>query len=134
MSLGIVLSLYSLFFAVCQIEDYQNKLKLSCRPLALTSNRAFLKNKKRVKGQSSLLISCMIFEGKYFSCYIPLPDQISWYIEIVCSPQTFTKYLRVALVLMCEIIHNGKSSISVFQDIFASIEDKNLEKRLDITL
>ena len=71
----------------------------------------------------------MIFEEKYFSCYIPLPDQISWYIEIVCSPQTFTKYLRVALVLMCEIIHNGKSSISVFQDIFASIEIQKFREK-----
>ena len=32
---------------VCQIEDYRNILKLSCRPLAFTLYKAFLKNKKR---------------------------------------------------------------------------------------
>ena len=33
-------------FIVCQIEYYRNWLKLSCRPLAFTSSKAFLKNKK----------------------------------------------------------------------------------------
>ena len=32
---------------VCQVEGYQNILKISCRPLILTSHKAFLKNKKR---------------------------------------------------------------------------------------
>ena len=36
--------LYSLFFILCQFEDYQNVLKLSCSPLAFTSNEAFLRN------------------------------------------------------------------------------------------
>ena len=34
-------------FIVCRVEDYQNILKLSCRQLAFTSYKAFLKNKKR---------------------------------------------------------------------------------------
>ena len=34
-------------FIVCQIEDYQNILKLSCIPLAFNSYKAFSKNKKR---------------------------------------------------------------------------------------
>ena len=33
-------------FYVSQVEDYQEKLKLSCRPLAFTSYKALLKNKK----------------------------------------------------------------------------------------
>ena len=32
---------------VCQVEGYRNVLKLSCRPLAFTSHKPFLKNKKR---------------------------------------------------------------------------------------
>ena len=32
---------------VWQVEGYRNILKLSCRPLAFTSYKAFLKNKKR---------------------------------------------------------------------------------------
>ena len=35
--------LYSLFFTVCQGEGYQNIKKLSCKSLAFTSNKAFLK-------------------------------------------------------------------------------------------
>ena len=31
---------------LCQVEDYWNMLKLSCRPLAFTSYKAFLKNKR----------------------------------------------------------------------------------------
>ena len=33
-------------FIVCQVEGYRNILKLSCKSLAYTSNKAFLKNKK----------------------------------------------------------------------------------------
>ena len=33
-------------FIVCQVEDYRKRLKLSCRPLAFTSDRAFLKTKR----------------------------------------------------------------------------------------
>ena len=60
---------------VCQAEDYQKWLKLSCRPFGFTSYKGFLKNKKRSKN-SLRLIFCMIFEEKYF-CYTLLPDQIS---------------------------------------------------------
>ena len=49
--LGISLDQYSKvlysFFVVCQVEDYRNVLELSCKPLAYTSYKAFLKNKKR---------------------------------------------------------------------------------------
>ena len=36
-----------LVFIACYCEDYRSILKLSCRPLAFTSYKAFLKNKKR---------------------------------------------------------------------------------------
>ena len=42
--------------------------KLSCRPLAITSYRAFLKNKKRF-GTSPCLIFYMIFEEIYVLLY-----------------------------------------------------------------
>ena len=37
--------LYGLFF-ICQVEDYPNILKLSCKPLAFTSFKAFFKKTK----------------------------------------------------------------------------------------
>ena len=36
-------------FIVCQVQRYRNILKLSSRPLAFTSYKAFLKNKRRPK-------------------------------------------------------------------------------------
>ena len=44
---SIVKSFIHVAFIVCQVEGYLKKSKLSCRPLALTSNKAFLKNKRR---------------------------------------------------------------------------------------
>ena len=64
-------------FIVYQVEDYGNTLKLSCRPLAFTSYKAFLKNKKRSGTSLPASLYYMIFEEKYLSCYILLPDQIS---------------------------------------------------------
>ena len=39
--------LSSSFFIVRQVEVYHKISKLSCRPLACTSHKAFLKNKKK---------------------------------------------------------------------------------------
>ena len=39
--------LYSLFLFHAQVEGYQIKLKLRCRPVAFNSFKAFLKNKRR---------------------------------------------------------------------------------------
>ena len=83
-----------LLFVKCQVEDYQNILKLSFRPLAFTSYKAVLKSKQRF--ETSLHVFGMLFEEKYFSCYILLPDQISLsgylYFErywITCALQLF---------------------------------------------
>ena len=46
--LDIFLEYFLIYFVfiVCQVEDYRTWLKVSCRPLAFTSSKAFLKNKK----------------------------------------------------------------------------------------
>ena len=51
----IVLNSIQFIFIVYQIGDYQNKLKLSSRPLAFASYKTFLKNKKSFG--TSLLVS-----------------------------------------------------------------------------
>ena len=44
---GLIVSSFILFvFIVCQVEGYQNILKLSSRRLAFNSYKAHLKNKK----------------------------------------------------------------------------------------
>ena len=45
-------------FVICQVEDYQNILKLSCIPLTFISNKAFIKSKK--KSGTSLLASLSV--------------------------------------------------------------------------
>ena len=50
-----------------QVEDCQNMLKLSCRPLAFISYKAFLKNKKR-PGTSLLVLFSWWFLKKNISC------------------------------------------------------------------
>ena len=51
----------------CQVEFYWNMLKLSCKPLAFTSYKAFYKNKKR--SGTSLLAS---FSASFFKKNISL--------------------------------------------------------------
>ena len=58
----LVLSLIQFVFIVCQVEDYRNILKLSCRQLAFTSYKAFFKNKKESgiwqSGEIYIVILC----------------------------------------------------------------------------
>ena len=71
--------LYNLNFIVCHVEGYRNILKLICRPLASTSSKAFLRNKKMLQNKTKLvpcLIFCIDVKKKYISCYILLTDQI----------------------------------------------------------
>ena len=49
----LVLSLIQFVFIVCQVEDYRNTLKLSCRPLVFTSYKAFFKNKQKHKNKNT---------------------------------------------------------------------------------
>ena len=70
-------SFKQLVFMVCQVEDYQNILKLSCRPLAFISYKVFLNN-KRSGASLPASFSTWLFEGKYFSSYILLPDFFVW--------------------------------------------------------
>ena len=57
---------------VCQVESYQNVLKLSCRSLAFISYKSVFKKKR--SGTILSVSFCMIFKEKYFSCYILLTD------------------------------------------------------------
>ena len=43
----IVQGFIQFIFIICQVEGYRNILKLSCRSLAFTSCKAFLKKKNR---------------------------------------------------------------------------------------
>ena len=64
---------------VCQAEDYQRTLKLSCKRLAFTSYKAFLKKKK--SGTSlPTSFSASFFEEKYFYFYFLSLDQISAFV------------------------------------------------------
>ena len=61
--------LYILFQLCVQVKVHQNIVKLRCWPLALTLYNGFRKTKKSSR-TSVINIFGMIFEEKYFSCYI----------------------------------------------------------------
>ena len=61
--------LYSLFLLYVQVEDYQNILKLRYRPLAFTSNKACLKNRKRSGTSLSTSFSVWFLKKKFFMLY-----------------------------------------------------------------
>ena len=49
-------------FVVCQVEDYWNILKLSCRPLVFTSYKAYLKSKTRSGTNLPVSFSACVFK------------------------------------------------------------------------
>ena len=82
-------------FIVCQAGDYQNILKLSCRPLAFSSYKAFLKkNKKR----SRLLFMSHILHELWRKRFLLLYC-VTWPSFIACLP-----LLREILGNMCIVI------------------------------
>ena len=65
-------------FIACQGQRYRNIFKQSCRLLAFTSYKdLFLIKQKEFWIYFPCLNFFMIFEEKYFSCYVLLIDQVS---------------------------------------------------------
>ena len=64
-------------FVVCQVEGYQNILKLSCRLLAFTSHTKLFRKVKRDLELIFLAQFLHDFNEKCISCYIILTDQVS---------------------------------------------------------
>ena len=82
----IVKSHMQFVYIVCQFESCQNILKLSCRPLAFTSYKTFLKNKKRPR--TSLPTSFYFINWLNFIVWLPLIRGLlgNMCIVIVCQP------------------------------------------------
>ena len=61
-------------------------MKLSCRPLAFTSHKAFLKSKKRSRTSLPVFIFCMIIEEIPISLAIPIKwsNFITW-LSLLCE-------------------------------------------------
>ena len=71
---SVVSSFIQLVFIVCQVEGYQNILKLGCRSLAFISKKAFSKNKK--SSGNTFLGWFSVWLLKKNHCYLLLPDQM----------------------------------------------------------
>ena len=112
-SRSIVSNFIQFVFIAWQVEGYRNILKLSCRPLAFTLFEAFLKYKKRSGTSHSARI---IFEEKYFWCYVISIDQISssglpllceilgkMCVRIVCKPDCDVMNFEVNLVFLIKL-------------------------------
>ena len=109
-------------FIICQFDGYQNILKLSCRPLAFTLFKVF-KKQKEVWNQSSCFIFCMIFEEKYFSCYILLPDQI-----LLSGCLYFVRYWAIRVLQFfvnkqpsCDVIHFEINLTFLIKSLFLTV-------------
>ena len=94
---GSVIESFTQFvFIVCQVEGYRNidhlQLQTTCFYLILSF--LFLK-KKEVWNQSLCLIFHMLFEEKYFSCYILLIDQVS-----LSGCLYFVRYWAICVLLL----------------------------------
>ena len=74
---SIVYSFTQFMFIICQVEGYQNILKLSRKPLACTSYYIFLRNDKRSRTSLPASFSVKFLEKKCFSSYILLIGQVS---------------------------------------------------------
>ena len=74
---------------VCQVEGFRNLLERSCKPLAFTSYKAFLRNKRR--SGTSLLDSFPHFP--HFPYYVLLTGQIS-----MCDFLGFLRYWAICVL------------------------------------
>ena len=82
------LKFYSLFLLYVKVEGSRKILKLRCRPLAFTSNNAFLKNKKRSGTNIPASFSARLLKKDQISLSFTLLLEIldSMCIIIVCFP------------------------------------------------
>ena len=83
------LTFHTICFYCRQVEDSRNKLKLTCRPLAITSYEAFLKANRCLE-----LISLSHFLHDFWRKLLLLLCCITW------------RNLLILLPLLCEILHN----------------------------
>ena len=103
--------------------DYRNIFKLSCRPLALTSNKAFKNNKKGFGTSLPSLFSFFVFLP-----YVLLIDQIlivwlallpemlgNMCIVIVCLPGCDVINFEISLIFQIKriFLHGQKAKINV---------------------
>ena len=94
------LKFYTVFtvFIICQIEDYLNILKLSCKPLASISEKAFLKSK--IRFGTSLPAS---FPAWLLKKNIYLIIFIGWLpLLISLAGCLFVRYWATRVVIVCK--------------------------------
>ena len=75
---SIASSFMQFVFIVCQVEEYQNILKLCCRPLAFTSCKSFLKNKIRSWASLPASFSVLYVIFYYLAKFYCLVAFTSW--------------------------------------------------------
>ena len=71
------LEIYKVYFYCMLSWGLSKYIEIKFRPLAFTSYKAFLKNKKRSRTSVCISFCALLFEEKHFSCYILLTDQMS---------------------------------------------------------
>ena len=97
---------------VCQVEEYRKWLKLRCRPLAFTSYKAFIKNKKRSRTSLPTSFSAWFLKKNVsvvifyyltnFNLWLPLLRKIlgNMCIVIVCWPGCDVRNFKINLIFL----------------------------------
>ena len=67
-----------LVLILCQVEDYRSILKLSCRPLAFTSNKAFVEKKGLEVVSQPDFVNYFLWKIFLLLCSITWPAFIVW--------------------------------------------------------
>ena len=80
--------------------------------------KSFFLEHTRMADSVTLLHNLMVVFQETTTCGYEFSKN---FVSKVYGHQSFTKYLRQILVFM-KIAHYGKSSISIFQELFASID------------
>ena len=95
--ISIVICFIRFVFIVWQVEGYRNMLKLSCRPLALASYQAFLKNKKRLE-----LFFLPHFPHNFWTKIFLLLYSINWPNLIVWLPLLWEILGNICFAIVCK--------------------------------
>ena len=113
-------------FIICQVQGYQNILRLSCKPLAFATYEAFLKNKKKSRTSLSAAFSACFLRKMFLLLY-----SINWpnFIALLSLLETRSVFVCNCLLTRLWRLKFLKSIWSFYSSRFFYMtkkSDKNL--------
>ena len=122
---SIVHSFTQFVFIVCQVESYQNILKLSHRPLAFASYKAFSKNKKGSETSLSSSFSTWFLKKNISHIIFYWVNSIAW------LPFLLEMFGNMCIVIICFPVCNVinfEINLNLFIKLFFYLTKKSRQK------